>query len=435
MYQIEKDNTMLSFDSNPLNPLSESLTMKPQNKKKRLADDFSPCAYSVLCGRGSKCTKSTGNQNLKRLVLNYLKPYSEATNKVEKTSIVSAIIRSVKEQAPNGAFIKYEDGAWWEVDDAFAREKIGCLFRDCLFTQYRSSTKAKLARKKVMTRDTMTMSSSSSTDHKDCHRLTTTTRQNNYQLQLMSLCRHQSLSVGTGVPINQPSITLQSQQQQQQQQQQQHQEAPLDPSFLGYNFEQRTSFTTNFATNFGDEKCDPISSVNNTMTCNDNNIIIEPQQYIQSSQPQGAVNMMPLLSINESIKSAASTATTTTTTTTNAPSSSLSSSSSLLLPGKSHLFYNEPHMSKIGRTIRDDFLQSCMPASINLITTQHTSHTIGNGGGMEMGGSLNGSLLREACNIVEDVSGILTSSSSSSLINHHHSDDYDFPDDISDIFE
>ena len=46
-----------------------------------------------------------------------------------------------------------EDGScWYEVDAAFAREKIGCMFRDTLHTQYRSSTKAKQARKRIARR-------------------------------------------------------------------------------------------------------------------------------------------------------------------------------------------------------------------------------------------------------------------------------------------
>jgi hypothetical protein len=63
--------------------------------------------------------------------------------------MVSAIIgRIIKElvaasssnsEGGAGASVKFEDGLWWHVDDAFAREKIGGLFRDALHIQYRSS--------------------------------------------------------------------------------------------------------------------------------------------------------------------------------------------------------------------------------------------------------------------------------------------------------
>ena len=95
------------------------------SKKKgrmELPNDFVPGRYSVLCGRGAACTKSPGNRHLKSLVTKYLKPYSEAQTKIEKSSIVSNIIRAVRRVAPEGSFIKMEKGRWVSVDDAFARE-------------------------------------------------------------------------------------------------------------------------------------------------------------------------------------------------------------------------------------------------------------------------------------------------------------------------
>jgi hypothetical protein len=119
------------------------------NKNNILFPNFVPSKYTVICGRGKARSNYSGNVHLKLLVNNYLKPYSEAKSKIDKSTIVSAIIATVRHACyPVAAFVKHEqDGAWWEVDDAFAREKIGCLFRDRLHTQYRSSTKAKLARK------------------------------------------------------------------------------------------------------------------------------------------------------------------------------------------------------------------------------------------------------------------------------------------------
>lgn len=116
--------------------------------KKRMTTDFVPGHYSVLCGRGKICSASTGNQFLKSLVQSYLQQYSAAETKIAKTCIVSHIIAQVKSVQPVGAFIKFESGCWWEVDDSFAREKIGCQFRDILHGQYRSSTKSKLEAKK-----------------------------------------------------------------------------------------------------------------------------------------------------------------------------------------------------------------------------------------------------------------------------------------------
>ena len=115
--------------------------------KSRLPANFLPSPNTVICGRGKACTTSIGNRRLKSIVNSFLKPYSVAKNKLERSAIVSSIVGAIKRGG--GSFVKCEDGIWWEVDDAFAREKIGCMLRDDVHTQYRSSAKAKLARRKA----------------------------------------------------------------------------------------------------------------------------------------------------------------------------------------------------------------------------------------------------------------------------------------------
>lgn len=123
---------------------------KSNARKRRLPDNFTPAEYSVICGRGKGNSKTTGNCYLKSLISSYLKSYSEARQKNEKSAIVSDIMKAVKQEAaPEAAFVKHEGNVWYEVTDSFAREKIGCMFRDRLHEQYRSSNKAKLARKKA----------------------------------------------------------------------------------------------------------------------------------------------------------------------------------------------------------------------------------------------------------------------------------------------
>eukprot|EP00980_Cylindrotheca_fusiformis_P013687 scaffold3515_cov126-Cylindrotheca_fusiformis.AAC.36 len=129
--------------------------MKRRGIRTRLPLDYVPEEYTVLCGRGKEYTSSTGNQHLKSLIHKNQKVYSEASTKVAKSAIVSEIIRNVRSVCPEPTFVKFEEGVWWEVDTAFAREKIGCMFRDALHTQYRSSTKAKFARKTARSSSTM----------------------------------------------------------------------------------------------------------------------------------------------------------------------------------------------------------------------------------------------------------------------------------------
>ena len=137
-----------------VDPESNSVTSMPRrttagSKDILLPKEFVPGQNSVICGRGKVCSSAPGNRRLKKILDAYLKPYSECKSKLEKSSIVSTIVNMVKQSSPVGAFVKFEKGLWYEVEDSVAREKIGCMFRDALPSQYRSSTKAKLARRRA----------------------------------------------------------------------------------------------------------------------------------------------------------------------------------------------------------------------------------------------------------------------------------------------
>jgi hypothetical protein len=117
--------------------------------KRQLPSDFVPDSTAIICGRGKACTASAGNKRLKAIVEGFIDKYSEATTKTEKTNTVNMIMDAVQgKDRDKGMFIRQHDGRWWEVEDAVAREKVGCLIRDCLHTQYRSSSKAKFLNKK-----------------------------------------------------------------------------------------------------------------------------------------------------------------------------------------------------------------------------------------------------------------------------------------------
>ena len=66
-----------------------------------------------------------GNGRLKALAVQYLDDYSNAENKTEKSKIVSKIVEMVHSKCPVGAFIKYQEGLWYEVSKSVAREKVG----------------------------------------------------------------------------------------------------------------------------------------------------------------------------------------------------------------------------------------------------------------------------------------------------------------------
>ena len=129
---------------------------RAREEKTPLPDNFEPSPYSVLIGRGKACTEATGNKRLRVIVSTFLDEYSQAAeSRIEKSIIVSKIIDMVRDATPQGAFIKQEDGIWWEVSDHVARERVGSMLRDMLHAQYRSSSKSKLAKRKSQSMEDM----------------------------------------------------------------------------------------------------------------------------------------------------------------------------------------------------------------------------------------------------------------------------------------
>lgn len=121
---------------------------KRREEKAALPSDFEPLPYSVLIGRGKQAAEAIGTRRLKVIASRFLAEYANASSRIEKSVIVSKIIDIVQDACPVGAFIKFEESHWWEVSDSIARERVGSLLRDLLHDNYKSSSKAKLARRK-----------------------------------------------------------------------------------------------------------------------------------------------------------------------------------------------------------------------------------------------------------------------------------------------
>ena len=116
--------------------------------KTRLSESFQPLDDSVIIGKGKMPAQATGNKRLRVMVDSYLEEYSNAKYKREKTYIVTEILNKVQQKCPEGAFVKFDEG-WWEVSDRVSREKIACMFRDSLSSQYKSSNKNKVAKRRA----------------------------------------------------------------------------------------------------------------------------------------------------------------------------------------------------------------------------------------------------------------------------------------------
>jgi hypothetical protein len=103
----------------------------PEGKftKTMLPPGFVPSQYAVICGRGKSISNAKGNQHLKILINSYLRQYSDASNRLEKSTIVSTIVATIKQASPSGGFVKLENGCWYVLIADFS----GC-FLAFLFT-------------------------------------------------------------------------------------------------------------------------------------------------------------------------------------------------------------------------------------------------------------------------------------------------------------
>lgn len=118
-------------------------------EKTILPEDYEPSSISIICGRGKGSYQSDGNVHFRALIKSNLERYKEAPGRLEKSFVVSEVLNMIRESCPVGAFVKYENGRWYDLDDSVCREKVGSLFRDNLHETYKSSSKNKRDRKRA----------------------------------------------------------------------------------------------------------------------------------------------------------------------------------------------------------------------------------------------------------------------------------------------
>jgi hypothetical protein len=161
---FNSDNRFGSDDDRATpNPTSTSMAVRPparvstllnripsgRRMRTELPADFKPCPYSVVLGRG-KVNDYIGNRRLKVFASMNLHDYVAAKSRREKSYVVARVMETVQKCCGGlGAFIRLENGVWYEVEDSMAREKIGVVFRDLSPAgQYKSSTKNKVERRR-----------------------------------------------------------------------------------------------------------------------------------------------------------------------------------------------------------------------------------------------------------------------------------------------
>jgi hypothetical protein len=130
-----------------LSAANSKLSACSGSKKTKTRIDFHPSDYSVICGRGKNTYNHIGNRRYRIIASMFIERYSRAATKTTKSAIVSEIITLIRQL--DGNFWKLKGGTWFAVEENYAREKVGASLRDLLHSTYRSSSKAKIARRRT----------------------------------------------------------------------------------------------------------------------------------------------------------------------------------------------------------------------------------------------------------------------------------------------
>ena len=100
---------------------ANSSTAAERSEQDMLPDDFSPHEHSVVCGRGNRCTNAPGSQRLKIISSKFLQKYAHTKCKKSKAIIVADVIALIRSECPNGgqgAFVRFHQNNWREVDES-----------------------------------------------------------------------------------------------------------------------------------------------------------------------------------------------------------------------------------------------------------------------------------------------------------------------------
>ena len=135
------------------------------------ATTMKPSIYTVVIGKGKTPRQAQGNYNLKSLVRKKLEEYMNAKSRRIKSLIVTEIYNTIcksclllqveekededesllSSQAYYSAFVRYDGKSYTPVtdDESVPREKITSEFRNYLSDRYKSSSKNKVARRRL----------------------------------------------------------------------------------------------------------------------------------------------------------------------------------------------------------------------------------------------------------------------------------------------
>jgi len=86
-----------------------------------------PTEYDILCGQSRVCSNHRGNKCFQVVLDQFAERYDAATTKQEKMTMTKEVV-SILHNA-GGRFLKLKDGAWEEISNVAARDKVSHALR------------------------------------------------------------------------------------------------------------------------------------------------------------------------------------------------------------------------------------------------------------------------------------------------------------------
>lgn len=136
-------------------PIEEEVLSSSTTRSLLSSSQVQPTPSTVVIGKGKVPRKAPGNFRLRSLVQTKLDQYVNAKSKMVKSSIVTNIFVAIRDTSfieGGPAFVRYDGRSYSVVTESAAREKITSLFRDSLHDQYKSSSKNKVAKRRIANR-------------------------------------------------------------------------------------------------------------------------------------------------------------------------------------------------------------------------------------------------------------------------------------------
>ena len=126
-HKIKNQKAKKPFQRNNLNVISSIFFTMPSRKPRpmhmiELPADFVPGKMHVICAKGRDAKEHHGNCLLRELVQANLKEYSACDNKLDRSFVVSRILKIFDAE---GGFVRQIKGKWYNIGARNAREKIG----------------------------------------------------------------------------------------------------------------------------------------------------------------------------------------------------------------------------------------------------------------------------------------------------------------------